>query len=79
MGGICQCQRHRIKAPMMCMIPEDSKALYGLRGSREESFVGSLMTTLPTAVSVVLRENRASGTFSGSKEDSFQEVPGYSS
>lgn len=39
MGDTCQCQRQKIKAPMMCMNPEDSGKLYGPIGSGEESFV----------------------------------------
>lgn len=76
MGDTCQCQRQKTKAPMMCMNPEDSGELYGPSGSREESFGGSLVTELPIAVSVVLRETGLQ-IFSGNNEDPFQEVPGY--
>lgn len=75
MGGICQCQRKSYKAPVMCVIPEDSRELHSA-SRNQESFVGSLMTTLPAAVPAVLRET---GFQAHSLEPwRFQEAPGYS-
>lgn len=55
MDGICQCQRKNHKAPVMCVIPEDSRNVHGASRS-QEIFVGSLMTALPAALPAVLRE-----------------------
>lgn len=55
MGGICQRQRKKHKAPVMSVIPQDTRKLHGA-SRRQESFVGSLRTTLPAAAPAVLRE-----------------------
>lgn len=76
-GDICQCQRQKIKATMICMILEDTRELYGPGQSQEETIVGSLMTMLHCCFCA--QRNRVSGTSSGSNEDFSQEVRGFSS